>query len=153
VTGDLDAILALNAAHEEETSPLDRDVLARMLEAVFFTATEAEGRDGFLIAFDQDAAYDSVNFRWFQARHDRFVYIDRIIVAPHARGRGLARAFYAALFEQARAAGHDRIVAEINLEPPNPGSLAFHAVLGFVEVGQAVLDSKGKTVSYQECQL
>ena len=153
MTDILDHILALNAAHEIETSPLDRELLADMLSKAFFSVTEAAGEDGYLIAFDQSAEYDSVNFRWFQARYDRIVYIDRVVVAPHARGRGLARRFYVELFESARAAGHDRVVAEINLDPPNPGSLAFHGALGFYEVGRAKLVSSGKTVSYQECLL
>jgi uncharacterized protein len=145
----IDAILALNAAHEVETGPLDRATLTEMLSEAFHSATEAAGSDGFLIAFDQDAGYDSVNFLWFQTRYNRFVYVDRIIVAAHARGRGLARTFYDGLFGKARAAGHSRVVCEVNLDPPNPGSLAFHDALGFTEVGQATLPN-GKTVSYQE---
>jgi uncharacterized protein len=148
----LDAMLALNAAHEVETSPLDHAALAEMLATAFHSGTEAAGRDGFLIAFDQDAPYSSPNFLWFKTRYDRFVYVDRIIVAEHARGRGLARAFYEGLFDRARANGHQRIVCEVNLDPPNPGSIAFHTALGFVEVGQALL-SNGKQVSYQECPL
>jgi uncharacterized protein len=146
----LAAILALNAAHEVETSPLDYAALVEMLDSAFHSATEAAGRDGFLIAFDQDAPYESPNFLWFKARYDRFVYVDRIIVAEHARGRGLARALYEGLFDRARAAGHERIVCEVNLDPPNPGSVAFHAALGFAEVGQAVLGNK-KRVSYLVC--
>jgi uncharacterized protein len=145
----LDDILALNAAYEVETGPLCRVALTEMLGEAFHSATEAAGRDGFLIAFDQDAAYDSTNFLWFKARYDRFVYVDRIIIATHARGRGLARTFYEGLFDHARAAGHSRIVCEINLDPPNPGSVAFHRALGFVAIGQATLGN-GKTVSYQE---
>ena len=145
-------ILALNAAHEVETSRLDRAALVEMLKTAFHSATEGDGRDGFLIAFDQHAAYSSQNFLWFKARYDRFVYVDRVIVAAHARGRGLARRFYQDLFDCAREAGHERIVCEINLEPPNAGSLAFHRAMGFAEVGQAELGS-GKLVSYQLAKL
>jgi uncharacterized protein len=148
----LESILALNALHEVETSPLDHAALTKMLGDAFHSATESAGRDGFLIAFDQDADYDSINFLWFREKYDRFVYVDRIIIAEQARGRGLARAFYKGLFARAREAGHERIVCEVNLDPPNPGSLAFHKALGFVEVGQALL-SQGKRVSYQMCTL
>jgi uncharacterized protein len=146
---DIDAILALSARHETETSSLDRVSLSTMLDEAFYSATAADGADGYLIVFDQDAKYDSVNFNWFRTRYDRFVYVDRIVVAEHARGRGLARAFYADLFIRAKNAGHTRLVCEINLDPPNPGSLAFHQALGFHEIGQATL-ANGKTVSYQE---
>ena len=149
----IDAILALNAAHQVETSPLDRAALEAMLDETFHSATAGGGKDGFIIAFDQDAAYDSVNFRWFQSRYERFIYVDRIITAPHARGRGIARGFYTTLFKAARAAGHRRIVAEINVEPPNPASMAFHSALGFAEVGRGEFSDQGKIVSYQECLL
>jgi uncharacterized protein len=145
----IDNILALSALHETETGHLNRESLTKMLEEAFHSATAAAGKDGYLIAFDQNADYDSENFHWFKSRYDRFVYVDRIVVANQARGRGLAREFYAALFARAKAKGHSRVVCEVNIDPPNPGSLAFHAALGFAEIGQATLEN-GKSVSYQE---
>ena len=152
IPSDLDNILALNNAHKAETSALTRDELIHLLATAFHSATEGGGKDGFLIAFDQDADYASPNFHWFKPHRARFVYIDRVIVAPHARGRGLARVFYGGLIARARAAGHDHIVCEVNLDPPNPGSLAFHATMGFVAVGEALLPN-GKTVRYMELGL
>ncbi len=149
---DLDAVLALSALHEAETSVLDRAKLSAMLGAAFHSAAAAGGGDGYLIAFDQDGDYDSVNFLWFRDRYARFVYVDRIVVADHARGQGLARRFYEDMFARAREAGHDRVVCEINLDPPNPGSMAFHAAMGFAAVGQTTL-ANGKTVSYQAVSL
>ena len=146
------AMLALNQLHQVETSSLERPALDQMLGAAFYAECAGEGEDGFIIAFDQDGDYDSPNFLWFKERYDRFVYVDRIIVADHMRGRGLARTFYTNLFERARTAGHTRVVCEINVEPPNRGSMAFHIALGFVELAQVRL-SNGKIVSYQECLL
>ncbi|MFM9853851.1 MAG: GNAT family N-acetyltransferase [Sphingomonadaceae bacterium] len=148
----IDNILALSALHEVETSPLTRETLTEMLGNAFHSATAGAGRDGYLIAFDQDGDYDSINFTWFKERYPRFVYIDRVVVAAHARGRGLAREFYDALFAHARDAGHEIVTCEINIDPPNPGSLAFHAALGFVEIAQAQL-SPTKRVSYQRFDL
>lgn len=102
---------------------------------------------GFLLAYDQSASLASPNFHWFHQRFDRFVYIDRVAVAEAARGQGLARAFYADLAGRSIAAGHRRLVAEVNLDPPNPASLAFHRQFGFAETGRARLPS-GKTVIY-----
>ena len=39
------------------------------------------------------------------------------------------------------------ICCEINLEPPNPGSVAFHKKLGFKMIDQAALGNS-KTVGY-----
>ena len=139
-------MLGLNNVHAAETSRLDAGRLDRMLEAAF--AVDTVGRlDAFLIAFDQDAAYDSPNFAWLRARHSRFVYVDRIVTAAACRGRGHAAGLYKALFDHARAAGHDQVLCEVNVDPPNPGSDGFHDRMGFGEVGRAALPG-GKVVRY-----
>jgi predicted GNAT superfamily acetyltransferase len=140
-------ILALNNAHAVETSLLDEARLKSML-AEAFLATRIGDVDAFLIVFDQQARYDSPNFAWFQARYPDFVYVDRIITSANARGKGYARALYEDLFEKAHLRGHKRVVCEVNLDPPNPGSDAFHAGLGFAEVGRQLLPGSGKTVRY-----
>ncbi|MBS9721088.1 GNAT family N-acetyltransferase [Tianweitania sp. BSSL-BM11] len=140
-------ILALNNDHAQELSLLSADELAAMIAGAFHAVRVGTG-DAFLLAFDQDAAYTSPNFLWFKARYPRFIYVDRIVVSPKARGRGLARLLYEDLFSRARAAGHDRICCEVNAEPPNPASDAFHAALDFQEVGEAAIHGGEKTVRY-----
>ncbi|TIV68514.1 MAG: GNAT family N-acetyltransferase, partial [Mesorhizobium sp.] len=76
------------------------------------------------------------------------VYVDRVVVAAAARGRGHARRLYEDLFEQARRAGHTMVTCEVNADPPNPASDAFHAALGFGEVGDAVMHGGKKSVRY-----
>jgi predicted GNAT superfamily acetyltransferase len=141
------AVLELNAQNVIETSALDEAALERLVAQAFHVGLVGSGADAFLIALDETADYESANFAWFASRYDRFVYIDRVVTAEAARGRGLARALYCELFDKARAAGRTVIGCEVNLDPPNPGSDAFHAKLGFVEVGRQTLVS-GKTVRY-----
>jgi predicted GNAT superfamily acetyltransferase len=148
---DLEPVLALNALHAVATSPLDEPALRRLL-AEAFHAVRVDRGAALLIALDQDAIYDSPNFLWFRARLPRFVYVDRVIVAAAQRGRGLADALYRDLKAKARAAGHDRIVCEVNVDPPNPQSDAFHARQGFTEMGRTRL-ANGKTVRYLSCSL
>jgi predicted GNAT superfamily acetyltransferase len=64
-----------------------------------------------------------------------------------ARGRGYARRLYDDLFDRAGEAGHAIVGCEVNSDPPNPASDAFHAALGFAEVGRAKIPN-GKTVRY-----
>ena len=142
------AILALNRAHVAETSALEAADLRALLAQAFHVGACDRGREAFLIALDQDAIYSSPNFQWFKSRHERFVYIDRVIVAPSQRGRGLARLLYEGLFAAAARARHVLIGCEVNAEPPNPASDALHAALGFVEVGRAVLAGGAKRVRY-----
>ena len=140
-------VLALNNEHAEELSWLDAVRLSELIGRAFL-ARRIGTVDAFLLAFDQDADYDSPNFLWFRTRYPRFVYVDRIVVARRMRGRGHARRLYDDLFQHARRAGHQRIVCEVNREPPNPASDAFHTALGFSEVGVAAIHGGAKTVRY-----
>jgi uncharacterized protein len=141
------ALLALNNAHARETSWLEPERLEYLVQQAFRARRIGE-LDAFMLAFDQDAPYDSPNFLWFRDRYPRFVYVDRIVVAASARGRGRARRLYHDLFEHAVRAGHQRVVCEVNSSPPNPASDAFHAALGFVEVGTASVYDGSRTVRY-----
>lgn len=145
------SLLALNNDHAVELSWVD-DVRLRHLVASAFLAERAGFAEALLIAFHQDADYDSPNFLWFRSRYTRFVYVDRIVTSPEARGRGLARTLYGRLMQRAIAANHERIVCEVNADPPNPASEALHRSLGFVSVGDARLPS-GKAVTYLELKL
>src|ERR1041384_4776818 len=99
--------LVLNNEHAEALSWLDTARVAELVGRAFL-ARRIGDLDAFLLAFDQDADYDSPNFLWFRQRYPRFVYVDRIVVAASARGRGCARRLYRDLFEHAVRAGHDR---------------------------------------------
>src|SRR5258708_32485801 len=111
-----EALLVLNNAHAQELSWLEPERLQHLVKQAFL-ARRIGNLDAFLLAFDQDARYDNPNFLWFRARYPRFVYVDRIVVASSARGRGCARRLYDDLFEHAIRAGHDRVVCEINMNP------------------------------------
>ena len=129
-------ILDLNNANARETSPLDPERLARMIAAAR-VATVVGPAIAFLLAFDQSADYDGVDFTWFRDRFESFLYVDRVIVADAHRRSGLGRLLYEDLFRRAERLGHRRITCEVNVQPPNPVSDAFHARLGFTEVGTA----------------
>lgn len=91
---------------------------------------------GFVVALAPGRPYASENYTWFSARSNDFVYVDRIVLAPRLQGQGVGPRLYAAVAEAARADGATEITCEVNVRPANPGSLAFHARLGFVEVGR-----------------
>jgi len=147
---DAAAILPLNNAHAKETSELDTASLTALLNTAFYARGIDRGATAFLIALDQNASYTSPNFLWFKASRQPFVYIDRIIVSSSARGQGIARLLYNDLFAAAKQAGHDRVVCEVNIEPPNLASEAFHVAMGFHAVGQATIHNGQKTVRYFE---
>ena len=146
---DLPALLALNNDHAAELSLLELAGLERLI-ANAAVALQSADATAFVVAFDEVAHYDSPNFLWFQARFDRFLYVDRVVVAKAARGRGLARALYESVFAEADSRKSRRIVCEINLNPPNPDSVRFHEALNFRQLGSARLDGGAKTVGYYE---
>jgi uncharacterized protein len=137
--------LALNHAVRHWTSDMDMARLRALLGwCAAAPAVVSDGRlEGFLLGFGPGSAYDSANYRWFAERLAQFAYVDRVIVAPSAQGRGLARAFY----EDFATRLPGPLVCEVNSEPPNPGSDTFHARLGFTQMGQAQL-GPGKAVRY-----
>ncbi|RWO64146.1 MAG: GNAT family N-acetyltransferase [Mesorhizobium sp.] len=141
------AILALNNEHAAELSWLEAERLSFLLGEAFYTRRIGD-LEAFIMTFDQDARYDSPNFLWFRERYERFVYVDRVVVAAHARGRGHARRLYQDLFGHVERAGYNLVTCEVNTDPPNPASDAFHAALGFTEAGDAVIHGGKKAVRY-----
>lgn len=146
LSGDDEAWRALNNAFAAETSYLEAEDWEGLVDRARF-ALAAMPDQAFLLAFDQKPAEVSPNFDWFAARYSGFVYVDRVVVAASAQGLGLGRALYEQLLVEARAVGFQRVACEVNIDPPNPGSLAFHERLGFAGVGEARL-ANGKTVRY-----
>jgi uncharacterized protein len=147
---DVAIMLPLNNAHAEETSAFDDASFTALIDTAFYARGIDRGATAFLIALDHKASYLSPNFLWFKAARESFVYIDRIIVLNSARGRGIARLLYDNLFTAVRNAGHDRVVCEVNIDPPNVASEAFHLTMGFKAVGEATIRNGTKTVRYLE---
>lgn len=143
-------IVALNEAVVAVTSPMD-DARCHHLLALADPCVVAEQDGaviGFVLAMQSGAAYANDNFTWFSARLSSFVYIDRIVISEAGRGLGLGTRLYDHVSEIATAKGRLVMAAEMDLDPPNEGSLRFHKRHGFVALGSRVLVS-GKTVSMQ----
>jgi predicted GNAT superfamily acetyltransferase len=149
VSSDFDAVLALNHADVEATSAMDGPRLSRLAATAtcFDVFEEASQVLGFLLAFRETDEYDSTNFTWFQERYPRFLYIDRIVVGGEHRGRGIASQLYAALERRAAEAGIALLTCEVNVDPPNPASMAFHERRGFKQLEARRLEPSGKTVA------
>jgi len=133
---DWPALLALNAASVRELSELDQARLQGIL-SLSHRSLVAES-DGAVVAFAlviaPGSAYDSRNYRWFSDRFERFMYLDRVVVADGQRRRGIATRLYDAMEDTAAPFG--RMVCDVNVRPPNDASLAFHGARGYLEVGR-----------------
>ena len=145
---DLGWVHDLNQANGKALSYMERDAFEAMVARAAY-ARVIDGEAGFLLAYAQPPIVgDSPNFDWFASRFENTLYIDRVAVGGHARRQGVAARLYDDLAAFARASGFERIGAEINSDPPNPGSDAFHAARGFEVVGEARLEGRDKTVRY-----
>jgi predicted GNAT superfamily acetyltransferase len=133
---DRPAVLALNQASVSELSALDAERLDNLL-AIARRALVVES-DGVVIAFALAMApasgYESLNYRWFQQRFERFLYLDRIAVAAGHRRRGAGALLYEDMEDAAGEFG--RMVCDVNIEPPNDPSLAFHERRGYRRIGR-----------------
>jgi uncharacterized protein len=133
---DWPTLLELNSASVQELSELDEQRLESLLSwAQRGLAVESEGAIvAFALAIAPGTPYDSDNYRWFEARFERFLYLDRIVVSAAVRRRGIGGRLYDRM--EATAVGFERMVCEVNLRPSNEASLAFHSSRGYVEIGR-----------------
>ncbi|WP_430866946.1 GNAT family N-acetyltransferase [Demequina aurantiaca] len=144
---DVPAVTALNNAAAPAVNLLEESEVTAVLSMcdVALVATDHDGDVlAFLLSLGGGQPYESENYQWFEARGVRHLYIDRIVVGPGAKGTGIGRALYESVFERARERGATEINAEVNVRPPNPGSIAFHERLGFRQLAEQ--ETKGGTV-------
>ena len=136
---DFDAVLAINEANVPEVSSLDLERLAFLVgESAMALVVDVDGAvAGFCLVLGPGSRYESVNYRWFMDRYDDAMYLDRVAFGATFQGRGLGTALYSEVHDRVCAIdGMRRWTLEVNADPPNVPSLAFHAARGFVEVGQ-----------------
>ena len=149
---DFDAVYNINAASTPGVSEETPDALRHILDlgTCLISADEGGKVLGFLNLIPPGTlAYSSLNLRWFEAWLEgnpaKLNYVDRIALAPEARGQGVGPKLYQAAFTL--SAGCNAIGCEVNTAPDNPGSHRFHQRLGFYEVGRQAFSTE-KAVAY-----
>ena len=151
--GDHAAVLALNNSAVPHVNALSTEEFTWIVAhaGYFRIATDDAGLAGFVIAFPPGLDYWSLNYRWFTDffSDGGFFYLDRVVVAARARRGGVGRALYDDIGRFV-AGRWPRIALEVNLLPPNPGSLAFHERLGFRTVGVREEENGAKAVALME---
>lgn len=153
---DLPFILRINEENVAVLSPMNEGTLRRFVDMAdcFLMAELDDAPAGFLIALREGReSYESENYRWFSRHYPQFLYIDRIVIDAPFRGRGIGRALYKRVFDRAREAKLPFVTAEVDTIPYNAESLAFHAAMGFHEVGTQSVRSSSVTVSLLEAAM
>lgn len=146
----LAAVLRLNQLSVKVLSPLDQKKLQHLIaQATIAKVLICDGVvAAFIIGFEAGADYDSVNYCWFAQKYSRFLYIDRVVVDEAFRGRGMGAHIYNYILEFASDNNLPRLVAEIDIQPPNHASLRFHKRFNFIEIEQ-LAHHANKVVSLQ----
>jgi predicted GNAT superfamily acetyltransferase len=144
------AVLQLNEDFVPHVSSIGMEDVQWFAEhAAYFRMVETDKRlAGFLIGLRPGTSYSSPNYRWFCDNYDDFAYVDRVVVAAWARRRGVAVSLYND-FERSQS-GVAAMTCEVNVHPPNEGSMLFHERQGFNRVGSQVIDGGKKEVAYLE---
>ena len=127
-------VLELNRLHEHLTAPLSH---ARLVDLVGWAdravVIDADGsRAGFVITFAPGTPYDSPYYAEFGRLFEEFTYLDRIVIDAAFQRRGLGSAAY----DDLEATAAPRMVLEVNVDPPNEPSLAFHRARGYEVVAE-----------------
>jgi len=135
---DIPTVQLLNNAAVPAVPEATQDELTALLAASTFgfAAVSDDELLGFVIGFETGTDYDSPNYRFFETRGTDHLYVDRIVVAEGARGMRVGQTLYKRVVDLAVEQGRSEVTCEVNVEPPNPGSLAFHSRMRFSEVAQ-----------------
>ncbi len=143
---DLTAIYTINQDNVPHVGQVDMDWFKKYLElAHHFRVVEVDQKVfGFMVAMLPTTDYKSENFLWFKKNYDSFIYVDRIAISKKHIGKGYGRFLYDDLTKSTKHTTN-LITCEVNINPPNPESLAFHKKLGFKKVGN--LETKNATVT------
>lgn len=146
---DYPELLRLNESCVPNVNSIDETEIAFFNQSArqFIKVVEGDLLAGFVIALAPGLAYESLNYQWFDRELDNFLYIDRIMVHPSFRKRGVATFLYKHLALVAVRDNLARLCCEVNLVPPNPHSLALHQGLGFVVQATQKTEAGSKEVS------
>ncbi|MEM8855278.1 MAG: GNAT family N-acetyltransferase [Pseudomonadota bacterium] len=143
-----DALLVLNNAAVPAVNALDAEAFDALAAIGEVRVALSDGViAGFVLTLGPGRDYASLNYRWFDGRYDAFWYVDRVIVGEVARGKGVGRALYDDVMTRAKLKGFPRVCAEVNVEPPNPVSIAFHKSAGFLVLEERYNGEDDKTVA------
>jgi len=130
---DIESVLKLN----NESIPAVNELLISELEDILSMSQKSWVVDveknivAALITLGPGVQYQSNNYTWLETQFDNYCYVDRIMVDIHAKRNGFGKQLYAALETYAKEIGVEVLLCEVNIEPPNPQSLAFHTDLGW----------------------
>ena len=150
---DYEAVLELNANSVPHVNLISESELQWFVDnaALACVAKIDNSLAGLLIGLRPGTSYASPNYKWFCENIEDFVYVDRVAVAESARRKGVADSLYKYFADS--QAGAPVMTCEVNIRPPNPGSMLFHERMGFRQIGSLESEQGKKEVALMEKRL
>lgn len=148
---DFSSILRINRESVPNVSELDADEFSLLLDLCEYSkVVEVDGEiAGYIFALGKGMDYDGEEYNWFRSQSSEdFLYIDQIAIDREWQGRGCGKILYADLENYAVRSRRPTLVCEVNCEPLNQVSMAFHERLGFKELSR--METRGVLVSLLE---
>ena len=143
---DASKIWEINEQGLPGTGKVSKDEIVKLLAYSDYSLGAYDGDQllGFVICLPPNTEYGSLNYAWFNQRYDDFLYVDRISVAKESQNQGIGSKLYQQVKKRSEEIGVP-VTAEVNIYPPNPGSMRFHSRHDFEQVG--VLEHDEKSVA------
>ena len=150
VPDDFESIYEINQEAVPQVFSLDAGEFSLLLDLCEYSRVAEIGDEtaGYLFVLGKGLVYDGDEYNWFcQNLNEDFLYIDQVAIAGKWKGTGCGTKLYEDLENYAVRNHRHALACEINYEPANEASLAFHGKLGFRELSR--MEARGITVSLQ----
>ena len=115
--------------HESEASFAS---LYEQCELALVLEVDGEIR-GFCMVLSPQSDYQSPNYLYFKARYPHFIYLDRIALSSAIQGQSYGPLLYEEIEQRLKP---KLFTLEVNIKPPNEGSLRFHLREGFKVIAE-----------------
>lgn len=149
-TDDFESVYEINQESVPQVFDLDAGEFSLLLELCEYSKVAEIDNEvaGYLFVLGKGLKYDGDEYNWFcQNLSEKFLYIDQVAIAEKWKGMGCGTQLYKDLENYAVRNRINMLACEINYQPLNEVSMAFHRKSGFRELTR--LEARDTIVSLQ----
>lgn len=145
------ALWRMNQRASPAALQLSESDFADLIRSCDVVLQEREKSSVLAFALGMSAAQPQANFaqQWFLTRFEDFLFLERMVVAPASRRRGVGRKLLENLVRQCQAAGLRAMCCQIHDRPRNAEAHAFALACGFQPIESVMLPSRDIVTMYQ----
>ena len=147
---DFQAVVRINVQGLPGVAALEESELARLMTMPNHHLVVESANSlivGYALAFDRGAPYDGEEFQAFKQKlAEPFIYIDQVATLREVRRTGIGATIYEAIENKAKLSDALLLCCEVNINPLNPESMAFHQNRGFRQL-ESMATEDGRVVA------